>query len=543
MHTALLASEITRAHNALQESLSLATSLIDLISPCRDVGLNLDVAIHLEAANALWDQGEITSSIGMLQALEKDKVSLLKKQDIPVGRSKLLSKIGSQVSVARLEKPDRILENYLKPALSELKGQNDGSEAGQVFHQFAVFCDQQLQDTDGLEDLERLKKLSKMKADEVRELTKIVGTTTSHTEKSRLKIHLSKAKTWLKLDQEELQRHVSSRDEFLRQSLENYLLALSASDEHDNNALRFSALWLEHSETFLANDAVSKHLDKVASRKFAPLMNQLTSRLQDTIAKFQQLLFSLVLRIATDHPFHGMYQIYAGASGRANSRDEAAVLRHAAAVKLSKQLGVHEKAGKIWTSISTANKVYCQLAAEKDDQKYKSGKRVALKESPAGSRLNSILSKYPIPSPTMQIDLAADLDYSKVPVMTRFDPQMAIASGVSAPKVITALADNGAKFKQLVRYNLENFLVLQLTCHRSKEGMMTSVKTQSWNRSLSKSANFSRRIGQHDSEISALEPTKSYHSLQLLVSLNSFQIQFLFTNISCPPMKGTIPKI
>jgi len=43
---------------------------------------------------------------------------------------------------------------------------------------------------------------------------------------------------------------------FYNQSLENYLLALSASDDHDNNTLRFTALWLEHSEESMANEAV-----------------------------------------------------------------------------------------------------------------------------------------------------------------------------------------------------------------------------------------------------------------------------------------------
>jgi ataxia telangiectasia mutated family protein len=233
VQTALLASTLNRSHNALQESLTLATSLMDLINPCRELGLNLEVAIHVEAANALWDQGEMKSSIGMLQAL--DRGPPLKAQAIPVGRPDLLVKIGSQVSVARLEKPDRILENYLKPALKELKGKNSGSEAGQVFHQFAVFCDQQLQDADGLEDLERLKKLRDGKADEVHFYSKMLEKARSSSERTRYTQYLNKNKNWLKLDEEELQRHMSSRDEFLHQSLSNYLLALSASDDHDNN--------------------------------------------------------------------------------------------------------------------------------------------------------------------------------------------------------------------------------------------------------------------------------------------------------------------
>jgi len=159
--------------------------------------------------------------------------------------------------------------------------------------------------------------------------------------------YLTKHETWLKLDEEELQRHNSSRDEFLRQCLENYLLSLAASDDHDGNALRFSALWLEHSEDTLANDAVLKYRKDVPSRKFAPLMNQLASRLQNTSVKFQQLLFDLVLQICTEHPYHGMYQIYAGANSRTNPRDESAVSRKTATVKIAERLGKQQTTEQI----------------------------------------------------------------------------------------------------------------------------------------------------------------------------------------------------
>jgi serine-protein kinase ATM len=454
VQSALLASTINRAHNALQESLSLATSMIGLIGPCREVGLNPEVAIHLETANALWDQGEMTSSIGMLQSL--DDVHLLKNQSIPVGRSNLLSRIGHQVSVARLEKADRIIEKYLKPALKELKGKMSGSEAGEVFHQFAIFCDQQLQDPDSLEDLERLKKLSKDKAEEVKTYKKLMREALSPDERKRYHNHLTKHETWLQLDEEELQRHNSSRDEFLRQCLENYLLALAASDDHDGNALRFSALWLEHSEETLANEAVSNHLKKVPSRKFAPLMNQLASRLQDTTVDFQQLLFNLVCQICTEHPYHGMYQIYAGANTRNNPKDESAISRKSATGKIVIQLANKQTTGPIWLAIQATNKCYCALAGERDEQKYKTGRKISLRESPALGRLQASFSKYQVPPPTMQIELSPSLDYSKVPYMVRLEPQMSIASGVSLPKIITALGSNGARFKQLVRYLLRS---------------------------------------------------------------------------------------
>lgn len=517
VETALMSSTLNRAHGALQESLSLATYLIDLIQPCRNVGLRIEAATQLEAANALWDQGEVISAIGMLRAL--DESTSLKQQSIPVGRSDLLAKIGHRVSEARLEKPDQIIEKYLKPALEELRGKNDGGEAGQVFHQFAVFCDQQLQDPNNIEDLERLRKLSQMKESEVSELAKMLRNATSSMEKAKYKGYYAKAKQWLALDEQELKRHSASRDEFLRQSLENYLLALSASDDHDNNALRFTALWLEHSDIKLANEAVSKQIERVPSRKFASLMNQLTSRLLDTSLDFQQLLFSLVLRICTEHPFHGMYQIYAATSSRPNSKDEAAVSRFKATTKLGSQFSNTSQSSQIWGSINATNKAYCQLAGEKNDQKYKAGRKVSLKESPAGSRFNSILPKYPIPPPTMDITVSPDLDYSKVPVMVRLESSMSIASGVSAPKIITAIASNGARYKQLVimLYHWRN-VCISLTHHRLKEVMMTCAKMPSWNRYFHKSASCLRRTDLPANEISASGLIRFFHLLPALES-------------------------
>lgn len=456
VQTALLAAEINRSHNAHQESLALATFLIGLVEPCEQVGLHLEVPIRLEAANALWDQGETASSIGMLQGL--DNISLLARQNtgIAVGRSDLLSKIGSQVSIARLEKPDRILENYLKPALKELKGKTDGREASQVFYQFALFCDQQLQDADGLEDLERLRKLSENKQAEVDYLDKMIKTGSSR-DREKYKSHLSKNKTWLKLDKEELQRHVSSREEFLRECLENYLLALGASDEHDTTALRFSALWLEHSIEQLANEAVGKHLGAVPSRKFAPLMNQLSSRLQDSKVPFQDLLFPLVVRICKDHPFHGMYQIFSGSKNHANSKDDTAVARQKATQKVAKALEVDRVSMVTWKNIHITSTAYCQLAAEKDEH-YKSGRKVSLKKSAAATRLSNMFANHPIPPPTMDIPLSANRDYSKVPVVLRLTGEISIASGVSAPKIILASASNGRNYRQLVWKTLEGKL-------------------------------------------------------------------------------------
>lgn len=445
----ILSSGIYRYHQATQESLNIATILTNLIPSCAGLGLNIDVAVNIETANSLWDYGEMMSSIHMLRAVDEDQN--LKKQSIPVSRPDLLAKIGYQISVARLEKPESIQKNYLQPALKELKGKTDGQEAGKVYHQFAMFCDGQLQNPDGLEDLARLQHLRKGKSDEVTQLRGLVSNAKDSQTRNRYQSHLAKAKQWLGLDEQELRRVEQSRSEFLRLSLENYLLSLIASDEHNNDSLRFTALWLERSGEDFTNEAVRKYLDKVATRKFAPLMNQLTSRLLDQNHLFQRLLIELVYRICVDHPYHGMYSIWSGTKARTNVKDDVAVLRQKATEKVGKRLAQTESSAPIWTALDKTSKAYHALAMDRDPSRYKAGQKLAVQSSSAGHRLSAELTRYRIPPPTMQIELAVDRNYSHIPYISKIEPNMTIASGVSAPKIITVVGSDGERYKQLVK--------------------------------------------------------------------------------------------
>lgn len=444
----LMSSSIYRFHQATQESLNLSTSLTHLIVPCEDLGLKVDAAVKIETANSLWDHGEMIFSIRMLQGIDND--SSLKKQTIPVSRSDLLSKIGHQVSVARLEKPHDIQKNYLEPALKELKGKSQGQQAGHVFHQFAMFCDEQLQNQDGLEDLARLQSLRKGKSEEVAQLQNLILASRDAQTKQRYQSHLNRAKQWLQLDEQELRRVEQTRSEFVRLSLENYLLSLTASDEHNNDALRFTALWLERSDQDVTNEAVKRHLDKVPTRKFATLMNQLSSRLQSQKSLFQRLLANLVYNICVDHPYHGMYQIWSGTKVRVRKEDQVAVLRQKATEHIAELLKANPTAAPIWHAVDRTSGYYHKTAVERDNAKYKAGQKVALKGT-AAEALAGALSRHQIPPPTMQLEVAVDKDYSKVPIIARLEPEMSIASGVSAPKIITAVGTDGVKYKQLVK--------------------------------------------------------------------------------------------
>lgn len=81
--------KITRNHEGSQESLKLAITLTKLVEACAALGINVDGAAKFDLSNVLWDQGEMTTSIRMLQELKCQKD--LHRQDIPVSRAEVLA--------------------------------------------------------------------------------------------------------------------------------------------------------------------------------------------------------------------------------------------------------------------------------------------------------------------------------------------------------------------------------------------------------------------------------------------------------------------
>lgn len=312
-----------------------------------------------------------------------------------------------------------------------------------------MFCDQQLQNPDGLEDFKRVEQLRNRKEKEIQALEEM-SKNAEGREREVLKFHRIKTKQWFDLDDREYQRLRRSREAFLQQCLENYLLCLQESEAHNNDSLRFCAIWLDNSDNEIANAAVSKYINQVPSRKFAPLMSQLTSRLLDVSDDFQKMLSTLIFRICVEHPFHGMYQIFASSKSK-GGKDHSALSRNRAAGKLVEYLKNDKRIGPTWVAVHNSNINYVRFAIDRPDEKMKSGARLALRKLGTGQRLEQDAATQRLPPPTMNIDIRADCDYSDVPKLVRYHPEFTVASGVSAPKIVTAVASNGIRYKQLVR--------------------------------------------------------------------------------------------
>jgi len=338
------------------------------------------------------------------------------------------------------------MSQYLEKAIEELQSNESGSEAGRVFHEFANFCDQQLQSPSNIEDYERASKLKEDKQKEVNELIKL--NSKAGGKDAALHRELTKAKSWLALDNDEYKRLRDNRDAFMEKSILNYLKCLTACDDYDGDAVRFAALWLGNAGEERVNRAASI-LDKVPSRKLVPLMNQLSSRLLSEKNEFQRLLMDLIVKICHDHPYHGLYQILALTKTSAN--DDTAVSRQRAAVKVIELLKQQRRSRDVVSALDSTTLAYDKLAHIKTEKK-KDNNRMTLSIllQKGARKFERDIPSYGTPPPTMHIDVRADCDYSRLPRIARYESSVSIASGLSLPKVIKCLASDGTTFKQLV---------------------------------------------------------------------------------------------
>lgn len=94
----LSSCHMSRKHNSLQGSLATATYLSDLSELCSRVGLDIQAAAQNEVADALWDQGEYSTSIRMIRRLTDIPATQLKNETGPAHRATLLAKLVSQKS-------------------------------------------------------------------------------------------------------------------------------------------------------------------------------------------------------------------------------------------------------------------------------------------------------------------------------------------------------------------------------------------------------------------------------------------------------------
>jgi ataxia telangiectasia mutated family protein len=323
-----------------------------------------------------------------------------------------------------------------------------GPEAGQVLHTFAVFCDKQLHNPDFIEEFDRASKAHERWEREVDAYQNVLKSSRKGRAQNHLLRDYEAAQKWFDLNNREYQRYVSARESLIVQCLENYLRSLAAWDQHDSDALRLFSIWLEWAEKSAANTVVSKQIGQVPSAKFAILMNQLTSILQNDTSTFQLTLKVLIARICVDHPFQTLHHIFGAVHGH-NAAAGPPSSRSLAIRSIAESFKKDKVALDRWHRVYKANSMYHDLARYRD--KYiTAGRELTLENIPPSAKLIGRIKDLKVPPATLRIPLQRDRDYKSVPKVVSFLSKMSIATGVSAPKILTAIGTDGQKYKQLV---------------------------------------------------------------------------------------------
>ena len=92
----LASSKLSRTHAAFQNALTAVTYLTKHAQLSRDVGVDVVDAVRFESAQVLWEQGEMSTSIRMLQDLQSS-INPKKAQSIAVGKPEVLANLVSVI--------------------------------------------------------------------------------------------------------------------------------------------------------------------------------------------------------------------------------------------------------------------------------------------------------------------------------------------------------------------------------------------------------------------------------------------------------------
>jgi serine-protein kinase ATM len=82
---------LARQNGSSKDSLAAATYLSDIVPACRSIGLRVEAAADFEAAEVLWDQGEIHASIRSLRKILADED--FEKADFAPSSASVLAKL------------------------------------------------------------------------------------------------------------------------------------------------------------------------------------------------------------------------------------------------------------------------------------------------------------------------------------------------------------------------------------------------------------------------------------------------------------------
>lgn len=459
-------SEIAREADRLQVAVNSVTSAQRL-----EAGSPPSAEVSSEFACVLWRQGEHSLAIRLLsQVLEAPQPS---RSDSPsnVRRALTTSLLGEWTSTARLDHPEKIRDRYFDVArhLADRLPTDSSPEAGLVYRRYAVFAEEQYRALAASPEMDRIRLYQARIERELAALEDQRATT------SRRRSGVSRAASATydriaekrDLDREMLQKHDESKATFLRTAIAMYSKALAVADEADDSLIRLCSLFLSHHRDDALNTKIGRSLSEVPSHKFIPLLFQMSSRLGESSvigaerSPFQDNVHAILLRLATDHPFHSLYQLL---TLRDSNLEQPARSRHrpAPGTKANEYIK-----GPKTPRTEAASDILRRMAQSKpaNSERLKDVDRLtetiidwawtAVAKSSGEHQIRSSekilkIQNVNVPVPTAPLAVDLSLRYESFIRIASFKNKFRTSGGINEPKVMDCLGDDGREYKQLV---------------------------------------------------------------------------------------------
>lgn len=475
----------------------------------RNSWLAADSAWHVEVAKVRWQSGQQQVAAKMMRSmaeqLKNDKSS---KRD-PLHKGQIFSLAGQWGSEAQFETPTTADVMSLMGTAAEMVVENTPQEVRmsvqhaptccKILYRLAHYADgrykdilaqkrspewrtQQLVIQQKKQQLEDLKKMSRS------------GTTMTDKQMAYLAYQIKKLQRPIDAD-EGVQKVMNSNEQkFLHIALKNYQRCLVAGDRYDLEVVfRITQLWFDRMEDPAVNQQLEETFKSVPSYKFVPLVYQVASRVsnhQDT-GGFQKVVRLALARLARDHPYHTLYQIFAlrngnlGPDGKpTRGNDQFGVMSHntdldkvAAAEQFLSNLvadgqglkGSRNASGRqkgvskepvatasgggildkeLLDQMSSLVNAYVELAALPAP----AGHVDSLPDQPFPAQIRrrvKDLKRIPVVSSSLEVDPSCT--YQEIPYVVTFGERISFVGGVNKPKLIKCLDSHGCEHRQLVK--------------------------------------------------------------------------------------------
>ncbi|KAA1069952.1 Serine/threonine-protein kinase tel1 [Puccinia graminis f. sp. tritici] len=414
-----------------------------------------------EFAQVLWAKGEKALALNIMkevQALQKN---------LPESAVQLCQ-IGEWISLARLNSPMEIVDQYFEKAIKSLDSSKHPEALGEISYSYAKFADQQYHRMEESEEMKKLRKSTKRLQAEIKGASKLAKVDGGVKRLVALKERLFEE------DNNRLESLSKLQTRYLSSSLTMYLSSISHYDKADEVIFRFVSLWLEHHYDDALTKGISAHLNSVPTHKFIPVANQLSARLsKESSSEFQKALGDLIVQLCQDHPFHVLFQILllqrgiesscldslnSSRSRRTSNVTASNTLSpsdrsraEAANDVLSKivQTGPRKKVIKELLMVHKAYKEWALHPLTIGNKGPKSGSRAQI---PAHFSVNS-LKDLSIPVSTSRISIDKTRRYlpDSIPCISSYETTFTVASGKSTPKITTCRGSDGIRYKQLFK--------------------------------------------------------------------------------------------